>query len=291
MNLLPFVMIIVLILGMFSLSQFQQSISLEKEKNAYLAYFIGLRESRNDCEDSVYVNARKTHSKGKSSPTTPSKTTKNDDIKERLFFRERKVGWLEGRLHLSSLLDESQNNASLKTLTLKYLSALYGHKKFFPKDPKPFLESLIKTLKTQETLIPLHEVVFEDPQMQELFYKILRGTHTYDLEKKEGYPPFDHFFTFEKSDHPPMNFHGANKVFLQVALGPSKAEELILEEKKRLIDTPNSLKSPLSKTDLEKILREDFAEKIQWFHFNPGKREKNPEMHVDEKTKITVRIE
>jgi len=54
MNLLPFVMIIILVLGLFSLSQFQSSLSLEKTKDAYVAYFKGKREVRNQREALAY---------------------------------------------------------------------------------------------------------------------------------------------------------------------------------------------------------------------------------------------
>jgi len=294
MNLLPFVMIIVLVLGMFSLSQFQRNNSLEKEKNTYIAYFKGLRETRNDLEDMAYVNAKKRKTNHTPSSSTTSEPQEKDDIKERHFFRERKVGWPSGRLNLSSLLDDAQAKSGLKNITIEYLQALYGHKDFFPKDPKSLLDSIIAKLKTNKDLIPLHELELDDPKMHDIFYRVLKGTHTYNLKKQgskdpEGYPPFDHFFTFEKSSHLPMNFNSANEVFLEVALGVNVAKELIKKEKEQV--KTNALSSPLSKDEINDIFKNIFPSPKDLFNFNSSGTQKNPEMYVDSQTKITVRIE
>jgi hypothetical protein len=293
MNLLPFVMIIVFVLGMFSLSQFQRNNSLEKEKNAYIAYFKGLRESRNGLEDMAYVNARNEISHSTTSSKTSSSEQKGeneekDDIQKRPFFRERKIGWPSGRLNLSSLLDDTKNSSTLKNICIEYLRALYGHKDFFPKDPKPLLDSIITKLKTDKDSVLLHELKLDDPKMHDIFYKMLRGTHTYNL-KNEGYPPFDHFFTFEKGCDPPMNFHSANEVFLEVALGENVAKELIKKEKESV--KTNALSSPLSKDEINDILKNIFPNPMNLFNFNISGTQRNPEMYVDDQTKITVRIE
>jgi len=290
MNLLPFVIIIVLVLGMFSLSQFRRTNSLEQEKNTYVAYFKGLREARNDVEDSAYAQARTPNSSNKPSESTTT-TEKNDDIKKRPFFRDRKIGWPGGRLNLSSLLDDTQDTADLEKITLGYLKALYGNKSFFPKNPKTFLKHLVAKLKANEETIPLHELVLDDPTMQDTFYKMLRGTHTYDIIQEKGYPPFDHFFTFEKNSEPPMNFHSANVVFLNVALGKNLADNLIKKEREMSVNKPNSLKSPLEKGEVENLFGEAFSSQLSLFSFKSSGRWKNPEIYIDDQTKITVRIE
>ena len=282
-------MIIVLVLGMFSLSQFQRNNSLEKEKNTYIAYFKGLRETRNDLEDMAYVNAKKKKTNHTPSSSTTSEPQEKDDIKERHFFRERKVGWPSGRLNLSSLLEDDQTKLDLQKITIEYLQALYGHKDFFPKKPKPLLDSIIAKLKTNKDLIPLHELELYDPKMHDIFYRMLRGTHTYNLKKQEGYPPFDHFFTFEKSSHPPMNFNSANEVFLEVALGENVAKKLIKKEKEQV--KTNALSSPLSKDEINDIFKTVFPNPKDFFNFDSSGGQRNPEMYVDDQTKITVRIE
>ena len=57
MNILPFVITILMILGMFSLSQFQKIRSPEQE--SYVAYFKTLRKTRNALVEEVYQKHRK----------------------------------------------------------------------------------------------------------------------------------------------------------------------------------------------------------------------------------------
>ncbi|NGX51381.1 MAG: hypothetical protein K1060chlam2_01247 [Chlamydiae bacterium] len=283
MNLLPFVITIVLILGMFSLSQFENANSLQKEKNIYVAYFEGLRKARNHLEDSAYKRRRESNSKRGTSSSSKAK----DEVKELPFFRERKLGWSGGRLNLSALLSASQKYRGVEKIAVEYLEALYGTNDTFPKNLKPLLKALIVKLTASEELTPLHEVELDDPKMQALFYKMLRGTQTYDLMGGEGYPPFDHFFTFQGEEIAPINFHSASELLLEVVLGKSGAEELIERERAKVGAHPNALKSPLKRGEIELLL----GEKLPLFNLKTQKTIKNPESYTDQETKITVRIE
>jgi len=149
MNLLPFIIIIILVLGMFSLSQFQRSHSLEKEKNLYIIYFKGLRQIRNDLENAYYEKAKKILSNSKSDPTKETSNTPKDT----LFFRERMLGWSSGKLNLSSLLNDASDSLGLKEICIKYLLLLYGHTDFFPKNPQYLLDCVIEKLKTEQEII------------------------------------------------------------------------------------------------------------------------------------------
>ena len=54
MNLLPFVIIMVIILSLFSLSQLQKSSTILKEKKCYTGYFENFRLARNAIEKKAY---------------------------------------------------------------------------------------------------------------------------------------------------------------------------------------------------------------------------------------------
>jgi len=234
MNILPIVITIVLILGMFSLSQFQRNSSLKQDRSTYIAYFRGLRETRNKLEETAYLSERKSLMKEKVKPTPKKSKNENKERKAPLFFRDKKLGWSEGRLNLSSLLEENKISETLLTLAADYLTELYGHAEFFPSDPIPLLNLLISKLKKGTELVPLQELELNN----EALYKMLRGTHTYDLKKQVGYPPFNHFFTFEKRKGPPINFKYANEILLQVVLGKETTHALIKMEKEKQANKP-----------------------------------------------------
>jgi len=283
MNLFPFVMIIVFILSMFSLAQFQRNHSLKREKDTYIAYFKGLREVRNSLESEAYTKAKK------SSPDrTHSQKPSKDKKSTQHFFRDKNIGCSNGRLNIFSLLDKTQNNTELKKTCIQYLRALYGHNKFFPVDPTHLLDSIIAKLREEEHPPPLHTLKLDDSEMHNLFYKVLKGTHTYNIKTKEGYPPFDHFFTFEKGQTSPMNFHAANEIFLEVVLGKSITKELIKKEKE--LKRAYAAFSPLSIADVQDFTKNIHPNPIGLFAFTPPKAEKQPKIHVDTQTKITVRI-
>ena len=289
MNLLPLTLIIILILGIFSLSQFQRSLSLESEKITYISYFKGLRGARNKLENSAYVTAKTPPKPKKDSPLKKEKEEEKKTTPP--FFRDRKIGWPNGRLHLSSLVHDPLKYPNLEEVTLIYLSTLYGKAEFFPKDPRPFFKHLIKTLKTSEEEIPLHELELNHPEMEEILYKMLRGTQTYDLTGK-GYPPFHHFFTFEETNSSPMNFHSANEVFLNIVLGEKATKALIAQEKEELEETPQALTSPIKTAKaVEAFLGDDFAKVAHLFRFSGRSTKRNPEAYTDQQTQITVRIE
>ena len=280
MNLLPFVIIIILISGMFTQSQLQQTISIKKEECAFRAYFLGHRESRNLAESNSYLNAiKKNPAPAKSVSTFPSKNTYP-------FVRNHMISWPIGRLNLSSLLSDKKNEDHIN-LAISYFKSIYAHKHFFPENPKAFLLLLFDKVVIEE--IPIQAIRFENPKMQESIYKILRGTQTYDIMLKKGYPPFAHFFSFEKSNQKPMNFHAANTLFLKAALGEKITNNILNKEQKN--KSCNSLKSPITKKDLIEILGSDASTKIDLFKFTVPTIERSNQSHIDEKTQITVRFD
>lgn len=290
MNVLPFIVVIIMVLGLFSLSQFQGAVTQKKERQLYLAYFRGLRETRNNKEINAYKKSRvKRKTEEKSGEEKKPYTVK--------YFREKREGWEKGRLNLSSLLKKPTKYEGLEALAESYVKQLYGHASFFPKEknfPKMLIKALIKIYMDNESPPELHEILFDDPDMQETFFKMVHGTHTYDLEKKIGYPPFGEMFSFEKSDRPPMNFHYANLPFLSLTLGEKVKKELIKIEQELLPSAKRKCLSPLKKKDVEDLLlnktlgKADTLLNLFDFKYEPSKRD--PEQFVDPQTAITVKI-
>lgn len=290
MNLLPFIVVIIMVLGLFSLSQFQGAVTQKKEHQLYLAYFRGLRETRNDKEITAYKKSRvKKKTDEKSGEKKKPYTIK--------YFREKREGWEKGRLNLSSLLKKPYKYEGLETLAESYVKQLYVDAPFFPEEKnfsKMLIETLVKIYTDNEHPPEFHEILFDDPDLQETFFKMVHGTHTYDLEKKIGYPPFGEMFSFEKSDRPPMNFHYANLPFLSLALGEKVKKELVKVEQELLPTAKQKRLSPLKKKDVEDLLLNKTLGKadtlLNLFDFKYESSKRDPEQFVDPQTAITVKI-
>ncbi len=290
MNLLPFVMIIIMVLTLFSLSQFEGALTQKKENQIYLAYFRGLRETRNKKEKIAYENTLQKNT-GNTKTSEEKSSTKNTHK----YFREKRVGWEKGRLNLSSLLKKPHKYPSLEAVAIEYVKQLYGRAEFFPKDDR-IIKDLMKVLiKEQQKSppTPLHEITFSDPKLQEIFYKMMRGTHSYDL-KENGYPPFGEMFTFEESGRAPMNYHYANLSFLSLVFGEKVTKEFVEREKKELIDAPKKCESPIKKPELENLLRTqvigDKNNLLELFDFTYQASKRIPAKYQDSTTQITVKV-
>lgn len=290
MNLLPFVMIIIMILGLFSISQFQGAITQKKEHQLYLAYFHGLRETRNEKEKTAYKRSK---IKKKPEPTQTNDTRP----KSARYFRIKHEGWEKGRLNLSTLLKKPHKYEGLESLAESYVKQLYGHASFYPQDenfPKTLITALVEIYAGNKNPPELYEIAFKDKTLNDIFFKMVHGTHTYDLEKKIGYPPFGEMFTFEESARPPMNFHYANLPFLSTILGEKVKDKLVKLEIELLPDARKKCLSPLKKQDVEDLLMGKTLGKsgtvLGLFDFKYETSKRDPQHYIDPATAITVKI-
>lgn len=292
MNLLPFVMIVIMVLSLFSLSQFENALIKKKENQIYCAYFKGLRKARNDKIETAYKN-----SLGKK---TKDGTLPKEENKKKIshkYFREKRVGWEKGRLNLSSLLKKPHKYPKLEAIAVEYVKRLYSHAQFFPKDDqtiKDLIRSLIKEHQ-KDPSTSFDKVIFNDPKLQHVFYKMRKGTNTYELEHQRGYPPFGEMFTFEKNDRPPMNYHYANLSFLTVIFGEKITKDFVKTEKEGLVDSLRKCESPIKKPALESLLSNQAIEGqsalLELFDFLYKTSEKIPEKNQDDATRITVKVQ
>lgn len=230
MNLLPFVMIIVLVLGLFSLSQFQSSLSLEKTKDAYVAYFKGKREVRNQREALAYEESIK-ESKW---------VAAENEEKDLTYFRERWIGSSYGRINLFSLVNTEIPDQYFYKLVSQYLEKLYGQALFSNRQDKDMCKKLLdqllkiqkKSFKETGAFIPLFQIELGDPCLQSKYYKMLKGTHTYNRENNEGYLSLVDVIEFTESTDKPIKFNYINVDLMETIFGNKLAEQVIEEEGK-----------------------------------------------------------
>jgi hypothetical protein len=287
MNLLPFVVVIITILALFSTSFFDRHVMETKEQQIYLAYFKGLRAARNHKEDLAYRSLEKG---GESQSTNSSK--KEPSTKKVDYFRDEKIGWKNGRLNLSSLTQDAQKWPELKAITIAYVKQLYSHHTFFPKEAKfteKLIDALIAAYEDKDSLTPFYELELDD-KFRFPFYKMVRGTQTYDLKTKDGYPPFGDFFTFEEREKPPMFFQDANTTFLSIVLGTKKMQ-IIKDEELKETEESGCHHSSLNRTKLEELFNDSppSPQQLDLFDFSKKGSPRKPGKHTDSTTQITVR--
>ncbi|MCB1084705.1 MAG: hypothetical protein KDK60_01235 [Chlamydiia bacterium] len=292
MNLLPFIFVMISLFSLYSYSSLRAGLQQKKESTLYHSYFTTLRQARNKKEERFYELARYDRTpSGKKKPKKPGENEKGWEAPP--YFREVRVGWPLGRLNLSSLLNDSTKWPSLKGIAIDYVKQLYSHCSFFPKDdkfPAQLIDALIASCK--ENKKPLRQIHIEDEKIRSTFYKMLKGTNTFDIDEKIGIPPFELFFTFEENESPPMNLHYANLVFLNIIFGKEGTEELVRLEKEIHADKKEKLcHSPLKRADLNRILNTQFqveSKSIDIFEtkYHPTKRP--PSYHRDPTTNLMV---
>jgi len=292
MNLLPFVVIILVIFSLFSAGQLQSKMIEKKEIRLYTTYLTTVRNSRNSKEKRMCEGAKR---EGKGHQQQSIKDSEPKPVIG--YFREKRVGWERGKLNLSSLINDSAKWPILETVAASYVKELYKSAAFYPKEKdfeKKIIQTLIATLKETKDLSPLHELKLKDQKMQALFYRMLRGTNTYDLKKKQGIPPFGDFFTFEPSEKPPMNLHYANLSFFSALVGPKGAEKLAKSEQDCFNENSEKkhYKCPYSIEELRQLLNDpkqaDLNERLSLFDQKYRSMKKPPGYARDEQTQITV---
>ncbi|MCB1106535.1 MAG: hypothetical protein KDK76_00390 [Chlamydiia bacterium] len=286
MNFLPFVTIIITILALFSVSFFDRSIIGIREKNIYLAHYYGIREAKAERVEHEYTSRVKNHT-----PNTSSNQSREQHSPIK-YFRNERIGWERGRLNLSSLLSDPQKWPALQEVAEAYIWTLYKDASFFPKDPefpKTLINALVEIYQNSKTPPNLNEIILED-SLQTIFYKMLKGTHYYDLDHHQGYPPFASFFTFEGQESPPIQFHYANNTLLTIVLGEKNAQTLVIEEKSA-IKSSFQKRSPFHhRSNLETLFSHNPPESssLDLLDFEYVSSKEKRVMYQDPATQITV---
>lgn len=287
MNILPFVITMILILSMLSLSQLKHMHSIEAK--AFSAYFKDFKQLRNEKNPKI--------SKKRSDPKHSKKGLNKEDTKsvdedKKKYLRDTYLGCKEGRLYLHALIEKPEENTLLRQVANVYFSSLYSHLKGY--DPSIFDEIIMKQTQyfnIHKEYAPLHTLSFEPPKKQ-LYYRILRGTNLYSFNPRKGFPPFEAFFCFEANkSKKPMQFNAAPRIFLETLFSHKFATEFCAEEferqkKRKPFNHEEILEKIREKADEKMISTID--ERIHFFDFSKP-LPKNYYVFEDKKTHITLR--
>lgn len=290
MNLLPFVIIIIIILGMFSYSSFSSSMTGKKEMSSYKAHFQGMREIRNQKAEQAYL-----------SQLTSKEKVELEGSKELPYFRERSEGAPQGRINLYSLIENPSSNKTLYAVALKYLELLYENafcdKRKDQKLCKKILDGVLKAqrknIKDNQEVLELCKIEFEDSYLKEKYFKMLNGTTSYNLQDHKGYLPLYQAIEFEKTTSKPIKFPYANVVLIEALFGVKATKEIIKEEwEKQQAEEKASNTYALTENDLKEITWKSNVDD-QVFSLLDYKKTKGspPISWTDPTTNITIRLQ
>jgi hypothetical protein len=125
----------------------------------------------------------------------------------------------------------------LGALTENLLVELYSHATFWQeaekdgiKPAEALLHSFLENRAKPETLAALFP---PETKLQKIFYKMLKGSGSYDVYKKKGYPPLEDFFTFQVKENTVTNFPFASYPVLKAMFQDSVIETILSLEKNK----------------------------------------------------------
>ena len=129
----------------------------------------------------------------------------------------------------------------------------------------------------------MEKLIFKDQKLQNIWYKLLKGTKNYDFDKKTGYPSILDFITVEENSH-------NNKICIKKA--PKELLTALFSE--TIADQIWESKKKLSIPKIKQILIDaNFQNQPVWnildFKHNSHKKKVKTIVCRDKQTQITLR--
>jgi len=206
----------------------------------------------------------------KSKKKTDQKTPKIAKPQERKVYPNFRDQYLleNAKFNIASLF--KKNDILLEETLVKLIYEFYSEAPFFHefKGQDTLAEHLVKEVIKAGSYLPqegleLSHISLKNLKLQEVWYKILRGTPDYDLVTKKGWPPLKDFVIVHPDPkREAICFKKASVSLLNAFLG-SKATQMILTlEEEKFFDNKNS---PITKEELVPILeKESNLSKLQY---------------------------
>ncbi|MBX7066501.1 MAG: hypothetical protein K1X28_04665 [Parachlamydiales bacterium] len=249
MNVLGLVFSVLLILSYGYYALLDKHAAGIKLRNAYLSHYEANRKVLNQYESQFYNHALKRAKTQTRSEEMQERQEAGEEINE----KEPELNRECARLNLWPLIQEGKEaHPVLYELAAKLILTFY--EPLHPEEKRfeyRFLNLLLASAKKSvqdEKKFALEKIVLLDPEMQKIYYKMLRGTKKWDLREKTGYPPFSEYVKAEPSQEKICIFH-AHPDLLTVIFNPKMAWKLHTE-----IHRQDG--SPLTRELLERIAGE-----------------------------------
>lgn len=273
MNILPFVAAFLMALAFLSGALFKQHLGLVVEKRSVEGFIKAQLLARSKLESHLYKNhKKKSEPKGDEEPKRPSGTSHSSKHKYR---RERREISVCSKLNISPLFAENPPPLLFEA-TARLLKRLYGD--LVKKEGHELLKGWITQAKNKK-ISTFTDLYNDDP----IFYKMLKGTTSYNLETGVGYPALDDFFIINgKEESKAIFFRFAPKVLLESFFGPKLAQKIIDKEMAKGMKV-------LTKEELESLLSSDFATFAPFINFSQRKPKEKATLFEDAASGITAR--
>jgi len=192
------------------------------------------------------------------------------------YFRDTKCAHKGRQLFLGKLIANPEKASLAYEAALKLLRDLYGGKPFWKEARIPDLEVKILNALIEAKEKSFYDLVSKKEGLGEIFYKILKGTNTYDAAAHEGIPPLLDYFDLEESGSQFVYFHTASRSVLEAFLGSDLTSLIEKEERAK--------GKPLSQDELRPLVQKHPAafnsNKIdEVFSFQPPNKTATASIH------------
>ncbi len=287
MNILPLICSLLLILGFASSTLLRQRFATEWEGSGHIGFMRAERKARN-------ALARKQYRKVKAIKA-PSPSNHNSGESKAAVYASRREGQCLSpfaKLNLMPLLSETKSTSyALLYETAAHLLRLLYKNKLFPNDALEYrlLDEVLSAARTKSKASTLTSLFPEEPQLRELYYKMLKGT-------VNNYPPLADYFTLNRKEkNTAIHFRFAPKPLLFALFGEKITETILLKEKTKWEEDPKHRHHTITKAELETLVLENTSSRlnlsaIHEFSNYSGKEAAYPVvLGKDNDTGITVR--
>ncbi|HLB53435.1 MAG TPA: hypothetical protein VJK48_06995 [Chlamydiales bacterium] len=222
MNALGFLSFLLSLLSLAVFTSFDKFSSAQKIRSTYVGHLEANRDIFNQKESTWYkkIPSNSSHEKSQLKHGSKLKEKKGTESKISPFNPE------SARLNLMPLLNgKKQEDPLLYETTLKLLLFFYGDALFLgkKKNAQQFLDGWLAAIdlrKGKKEPFLLEKMAFSNPLLQDLYYKMLKGT-----KKKDSYPSLLEYFKIDSQDTKISLYH-AHPTLLEAFFSPKAAQKL-----------------------------------------------------------------
>ncbi len=267
------------------MSFIKDDITFTAEKEGYINHAELERKTRNHLELTYYQQIKPL--KRKDSRKQEKKENAEKGIKPFHYPRSEKIASDHAKFNLHHLLTENPPSF-VKLLTINLLQELYGHTSFFQEGSR-LIDSFIQVVAPKNLI----DLIPEDEALHLVYYKMLKGTNHYDLQKGIGYPPLDHFMTIDSSDHHVIHYADCHEVLLRVLFGRETSQEIIQSEASKYFEV-SKYNYTLSHQELDPYIKKAYSsapakeQLLKYVDFSSKKGKRNILLEEDKGTHITI---
>jgi len=230
MNILPLVITFLIIFSCIAATFFKEVKSYFLVESTLEGYHRTQRTVGNAIAQKAYkkIKSDTPAQKGTGSPSAPKTFTSR-----RTFYPPLE----NSKFNLSSLVKEEGELAlhPLYEPLAAFIHLLYQHCLLSKQSKKEGLEyklldALLKKARQNPNVVDLSELYPDDPQLQRIYYKMLKGTNQYSRE--EGIPPLADFLSLKKGGKA-VNLSFASPALLEALFGPKITTEILKKEEEK----------------------------------------------------------